>query len=86
MSAFSNYPLEGDGVIENLFYYLWCKDELDNGPKIRIPDTVIYKYRQPAVWYFTSLSGQIKKKSKYNRRSFATSRRGPRRILFLAAN
>ena len=50
MSAFSNYPLEGDGVIENLFYYLWCKDELDNGPKIRIPDTVIYKYRQPAVW------------------------------------
>ena len=43
-SSFSNYPLEGDGVIDNLFYYLWMKDELDQGPKINIPDTIIYKY------------------------------------------
>ena len=63
----TSYPLEGDGVISNLFHFLWCKDEFDNGPKINIPDTIIYKYRQPAVWYFTSKKdGQIKKKSKIN--------------------
>ena len=65
-SSFSNYPLEGDGVIDNLFYYLWMKDELDQGPKINIPDTIIYKYRQPAYWYFTAKNGQVKRKSKYN--------------------
>lgn len=53
-------------MVENLFYYLWCKDELDNGPTINIPDTVIYKFRQPAVWYFTAMDGSIKKKSKGN--------------------
>ena len=66
MSQFSNYPLEGDGLIEHLFYYLWMKDELDQGPVINIPDTIIYKYRQPAFWYFTASNGQVKRKSKYN--------------------
>ena len=66
LAGFKSYPLEGDGVVENLFYYLWCKDELDNGPTINIPDTVIYKFRQPAVWYFTAMDGSIKKKSKGN--------------------
>ena len=42
------------------------KDELDQGPKINIPDTIIYKYRQPAYWYFTAKNGQVKRKSKYN--------------------
>jgi len=66
MSALTNFPLEGDGIIENLFYYLWCKDELDCGPKINIPDTIIYKYRQPAFWYFTAKDGNIKRKHKGN--------------------
>ena len=65
-SSFSNYPIEGDGVIDNLFYYLWMKDELDQGPKINIPDTIIFKYRQPAYWDFTASNGQVKRKSKYN--------------------
>ena len=42
------------------------KDELDQGPVINIPDTIIYKYRQPAFWYFTASNGQVKRKSKYN--------------------
>lgn len=66
MSALTNFPLEGDGIIENLFYYLWCKDELDNGPQINIPDTIIYKYRQPAFWYFTAKDGSFKRKNKGN--------------------
>ncbi len=66
MSGLSQLTLEGDGIIENLFHYLWCKDELECGPEINIPDTVVYKYRQPALWYFTSVDGTLKKKSKAN--------------------
>jgi len=64
--ALPKLPLEGDGVIRNLLHFLWAKDELDEGPRINIPDTVIYEFRQPAIWYFTSKNGQIKKKGKYN--------------------
>jgi len=53
-------------MIENLFHYLWWKDELDSGPEINIPDTIIYKFRQPAFWYFTGKDGKIKKKRKFN--------------------
>ena len=28
LAGFKSYPLAGDGVVENLIYYLWCKDEL----------------------------------------------------------
>ena len=41
-------------------------------PSINVPDTVVYKYRQPAYWYFSSFSekdGQrpgIKMKKKEN--------------------
>lgn len=60
-------PLEGDGFIENLFYFLWCKDDFGAGPRIFIPHTVLYKFSQPSAWYFTSLrSGKIKKKAKVN--------------------
>jgi len=66
MAALSSFPLGGDGVIENLFYYLWCKDDESSGPTINIPDTIIYIFCQPAYWYFTSRDGQIKKKNRYN--------------------
>lgn len=60
-------PLEGDGLIENLFYFLWCKDDFNAGPRIFVPHTVLYKFSQPSAWYFTSLrSGKIKKKAKVN--------------------
>jgi len=67
MASIHNLPLEGDGIAENLYQYLWTKDELDDGPRICIPDTIVYKYRQPAAWYFTSVvDGSIKKKNKAN--------------------
>ncbi len=53
-------------MIESLFHYLWSEDELDGRPQINIPDTIVYKYRQPALWYFTAKDGRVKKKSKYN--------------------
>jgi hypothetical protein len=58
--------LEGDGIIENLFYYLWCKDDFGEGPNIHIPHTILFKFTQPLHWYFTSKSGKVKRKSKVN--------------------
>ena len=45
--------LEGDGVTEVLFQWLHKRDELNYGPSIWVPDTVVYKYGQPVHWYFT---------------------------------
>lgn len=62
----TSLPLEGDGVIENLFYYLWSKDEFDRSPCFNIPDTILYTFTQPSQWYFTSSSGKLKRKTKAN--------------------
>lgn len=59
--------LVGDGISEDFFCYLWMKDELGFGPAVNVPDTIVYKYGQPIVWYFTSSSsGKVKKKNKSN--------------------
>lgn len=55
-----------DGVNEMLFHRLWEKDELNLGPAITIPDSIIYKHGRPVCWYFTALDGKIKKKTKHN--------------------
>mmetsp|Transcript_16228 Transcript_16228/g.24443 ORF Transcript_16228/g.24443 Transcript_16228/m.24443 type:complete len:1016 (-) Transcript_16228:108-3155(-) len=58
--------IETDGISEEFFNLLWMKDELNFGPSINIPDTVIFKYGQPVTWYFTSSNGKIKKKNRNN--------------------
>ena len=55
-----------DGIYEDLYKLLWSKDELNYGPQINIPDTIVYKYGQPQSWYFTAVNGRIKKKNKQN--------------------
>ena len=55
-----------DGINEQFFNLLWMKDELNFGPSINIPDTIIFKFGQPVTWYFTSSSGKIKKKNRSN--------------------
>merc|ERR1719440_366086 len=57
--------LEGDGVGDRLFELLWKRDLFsDSALALRIPDTVIFRYSTPSVWYFTSVDGTIKKKTK----------------------
>jgi hypothetical protein len=58
--------IEVDGISEEFFHLLWLKDELNFGPSINIPDTVIFKYGQPVTWYFTDSKGKIKKKNRNN--------------------
>jgi len=64
-----HFPLEGDGCVVSLFHYIWSKNQLKKScPLVNVPDTVVYKYRQPAYWYFTSKdpAGGIKMKNKQN--------------------
>ncbi len=63
MSLFS------DGINDELFYLLWCKNDLpfQQAPSLHLPSTIIYKCGSPVAWYFTSSkSGKILKKSKAN--------------------
>ena len=61
-------PIEGDGVLEGLYQYLWEKDKLERGPiGVSVPDTVVFLHRTPAAWYFTSSrDGLIKRKNRAN--------------------
>ncbi|CAM9270204.1 unnamed protein product, partial [Hapterophycus canaliculatus] len=60
------YSLEGDGVCEHIFEFIWCKDELSFRPTINVADTIVYKFGQPVSWYFTGVDGKVKKKFKTN--------------------
>merc|ERR1711988_1622868 len=63
MSSFP--PPEGDGVVDSIYYYLYTKNtQLETCPNVVIPNTVVYKYRQPAYWYYSSSDQQLKMKKK----------------------
>eukprot|EP00753_Platysulcus_tardus_P006396 PLAT14184.3.p1 GENE.PLAT14184.3~~PLAT14184.3.p1 ORF type:complete len:1173 (+),score=598.66 PLAT14184.3:60-3578(+) len=55
-----------DGVVDALFTLIWQKDELDEGPRLHLPDTIVYKFRRPAAWYFTASDGLVKRKRKFH--------------------
>ena len=58
------YLIEGDGLLDSFYYYLWLKASQDSGFRgFFLPDTVIYKYQQARHWFFTSNERTIKKKS-----------------------
>lgn len=55
--------VEQDGLVANLFHYLWSKDDAGNGPRVNLPHTILYASGQPLSWYFTSLkTGRVKRK------------------------
>lgn len=63
MSSFP--PPEGDGVVDSIYHYLWTKNtQLETCPNVVIPNTVVYKYRQPAYWYYSSSDQQMKMRKK----------------------
>ena len=67
--------LEGDGVIENIYHFLWTKDTIFNSdPSVFIPQTILFKYQKPCYWYFTSVvDHKLKKKnsSKLNKENIS---------------
>ncbi|CAG9330810.1 unnamed protein product [Blepharisma stoltei] len=58
-------PLEGDGLIENIYYYAWQREGDDTSFRgFYLPHTVIYKHQQPRSWFYSSGDGTIVKKPK----------------------
>ena len=60
----SGFFFIGDGIIDNLFHFLWMKDVVFGGlTNVNIPDTIIWQMNEPVKWYFSS-RGNVKKKLK----------------------
>src|SRR5688572_15416893 len=55
--------IEGDGVIEDIYYLLWRKDSPFNEKlNLRIPDTLIFRKGRPMAWYYTTNEGSVMRK------------------------
>jgi hypothetical protein len=65
-SGGSGFNLVQDGFVDGIYHFLWQKISQQSCPNVSIPDTVVYKYRQPAYWYFMSVDGSIKMKTQKN--------------------
>jgi len=60
------FTLSSDGISFEFFNLLWTKDELNFGPSVNIPDTIVFKSGTPSNWYFTASNGRIKRKNRQN--------------------
>ncbi len=55
--------IEGDGVIEDIYYLLWRKDSPWNEKlQLKIPETVVFRRGRPIAWYFTNSNGVVLRK------------------------
>ena len=53
-----------DGFVEALYHLLWAKTFNGEPCQVLVPDTIIFKYRIPAYWYFTGADGRLRRKNK----------------------
>lgn len=60
------FSLSSDGVSFEFFNLMWTKDELNFGPSINLPDTIVFKNGTPSNWYFTASNGRVKRKNRQN--------------------
>ena len=44
------FSLSSDGLNFEFFNLLWTKDELNFGPSLNIPDTIVFKGGTPSNW------------------------------------
>eukprot|EP00873_Tetraselmis_striata_P036029 jgi/Tetstr1/456293/TSEL_043050.t1 len=58
--SMEEHPLQdGDGLVENLYAYLWAKNSQGCAcPGVRLPQTVVYRDRSPGSWFFFSKKEQ----------------------------
>lgn len=60
----SGFFFIGDGIIDNIFHFLWTKDNsFGSLTGINIPDTIMFDLNEMKSWYFSS-QGSVKKKLK----------------------
>lgn len=57
--------IEGDGVAVQLFELLWKRDLRSHSSlTVSIPDTVVFRFDFVSGWYFTSVDGTVKRKTR----------------------
>ena len=57
---------EHEGCIVQMWTWLHAKHPVTNEgcANVRLPDTIVYKYRQPCVWYFSDRNGNLRRKKR----------------------
>lgn len=57
---------EHDGCICTIWTWLHAKHPVtgEGCRNVRLPDTIVYKYRQPQSWYFTDRAGKLRRKAR----------------------
>jgi len=56
------------GQVDQLFHLLWLRNKQQQRCQhVIIPHTVLFRFQQPAAWYFTSVQdGSLKRKHRHN--------------------
>eukprot|EP00659_Diplonema_papillatum_P007051 gene7051-10876_t len=57
----------GEGVLATFFLMLWCRGTGKRAHQlcgVHIPDTIVYLYSKPLHWFFSSKTGDIRRKSR----------------------
>ena len=60
--------IDEEGCITEVFNYLWSKHPTtrEGCQHISLPETIVFKFRQPASWFFVASDGQLRKKRQVN--------------------
>ena len=70
LSMMGKHPLEGDGLVSGLYFFLHAKDAEGAGLNCHLPDTIVYRHRHLDNWYFSSrgrrTKGAFKRKNRAN--------------------
>jgi hypothetical protein len=65
----SGFYFIGDGIIDNIFHFLWTKDSAFGSlASVNIPDTIMFHLNDIKSWYFSS-KGSVKKRLKTKQNS-----------------
>ena len=57
---------EHDGCVVEIWTWIHSKHPVSSEgcPHVRLPDTIVYKYRQPCTWYFSDRLGNLRRKKR----------------------
>jgi hypothetical protein len=64
-------PLEGVGLVQNIYEYLWTKNNLLQSkfhfhqcPSVLIPDTILLRNKLPVAHYYSGKDGALQQRKK----------------------
>ena len=64
-------PLEGVGLVQNIYEYLWTKNNLLQSkfnfhqcPSVLVPDTILLRNKVPVAHYYSGKDGALQQRTK----------------------